>query len=181
MRPQTTETARPTPIARASKPQTSPDQESNQKLDLKSNDFQNGGALPQSATCDGPGISPSLAWEGALARDAKSFALVVDDPDAPNGTFVHWILFDVPKGATSIAAGASVGVAGRNSAGTDAFKAACPPPGTGTHRYRFHLYALDVETLGLGAGASRDQVEGAMRGHVIGESTLVGTCEHRRA
>jgi Raf kinase inhibitor-like YbhB/YbcL family protein len=167
MRPGTAETPRS-----ASSPQASP-------LELRSSDFRDGGTLPPSATCDGQGISPQLAW--TAPRGAKSFALIVDDPDAPNGTYVHWVMFDIPKSIISIARGATIGVSGRNSAGNDTFKAACPPPGTGTHRYRFHLYALDVESLGLLTGATSQQVQAAMQGHVLAESMLVGTCEHRRA
>lgn len=143
---------------------------------LTSTEFKDGQALPTSATCDGEGKSPALAWKGA---NEKSWALIVDDPDAPKGTFVHWVLFDIPKGTTAIPHGGTVGTAGTNSADKTTFMPACPPHGTGVHHYRFHLYALDVDKLSTKAGASRADVDAAMKGHVLADTTLTGTYEHR--
>jgi Raf kinase inhibitor-like YbhB/YbcL family protein len=153
------------------------DKEKKPELALSSTEFKNGEALPKSATCDSDGKSPALAWKGT--KDAKGFALIVDDPDAPKGPYVHWVLFDIPKDTLKIPHGGSVGLAGTNSADEARFAPACPPKGSGIHHYNFHLYAVDTDKLGAKAGASRGDVEKALKGHVIGESTLTGTYERR--
>ncbi len=97
----------------------------------------------------------------------------MDDPDAPGGTFTHWVAFDIPATQSEIAEGApSPGKGGKNGRGQTGYTGPCPP--SGTHRYFFTLYALDVETIGLSDGASRADVEKAMTGHIIGQSQLMG-------
>jgi Raf kinase inhibitor-like YbhB/YbcL family protein len=147
------------------------------KLELTSPELKDGGPLPPSATCDGEAASPALSWRGN--DQAKSFVLIVDDPDAPNGTFVHWILFDIPKETSSIAHGGKAGTPGTNSADQIGYFAACPPSGSGLHHYRFHLYALDTDRLGTKSGATRADVDTAMAGHVVQDAKLVGTYERR--
>lgn len=147
------------------------------RVELSSTEVAEGQALPKSATCDGEGKSPALAWKSTA--EGKSFALVVDDPDAPKGTYVHWVLYDIPKGTMSIPHGGTVGTAGTNSADKTGFTPACPPNGSGVHHYRFHLYALDVDQLGPKPGASRADVDAAMKGHVLADATLTGTYERR--
>lgn len=143
-------------------------------LTLTSVDFAAGGAIPKAFTCEGDGKSPSISWSGAPLA-TKSFALIVDDPDAPSGTFTHWVLFDVPSSTTSLAQGASgVGVAGRNDFEADGYGGPCPPPGK-PHRYFFRLYALDLASLGPKAGAARSDVEAAMKDHVVASGELFGT------
>jgi Raf kinase inhibitor-like YbhB/YbcL family protein len=146
-------------------------------IELTSPELKDGAELPKSATCDGEGKSPALAWK--TTSDVMSQALIVDDPDAPKGSYVHWTLFDIPKGTMSIPHGGSAGVVGTNSADKKAFAPACPPSGSGVHHYRFHLYALDVDKVGAKAGASQTDLVNAMKGHIIGESTLTGTYEKR--
>ncbi|MGZ3453293.1 MAG: YbhB/YbcL family Raf kinase inhibitor-like protein [Polyangiales bacterium] len=146
-------------------------------IGLTSTEFKNGEALPHAATCDAEGKSPALAWKTSTA--AKSFALVVDDPDAPKGPYVHWLLFDIPSGTTTIPHGGSAGIVGKNSADKAAFAPACPPSKSGVHHYNFHVYALDVATIGQKPGASRQNVENAIKGHVLADSTLTGTYERR--
>jgi Raf kinase inhibitor-like YbhB/YbcL family protein len=148
---------------------------------LTSPAFQQGGAIPAPHTCDGTDVSPALHWEGA-PEGVASFALIVDDPDAPSGTFVHWVLYDVPGHATELPE--NVGPSpelenlgetrqGKNGFGGVGYKGPCPPAG-GPHRYFFRLYALDAR-LGLAPGAPRDEVEGGMEGHVLGAAELMGT------
>ena len=130
--------------------------------------------IPARFTCDGPGPSPAIEWRDA-PTGTKSFALIVDDPDAPRDTFTHWVLADIPASATGVAEGfkpGNLGVSGLNDFGQPGYGGPCPP--SGTHRYVFKLYALDVETLGLKEGASRDEVERTMLPHVIGKAELIG-------
>jgi Raf kinase inhibitor-like YbhB/YbcL family protein len=136
--------------------------------------FTEGQAIPAKYTCDGEDRSPPLRWDGAPA--AQSFALIVDDPDAPGGTFTHWVLFDIPAAQRELpeglAAGA-LGVAGRTGFGKAGYGGPCPPAGA-PHRYIFTLSALDVATLKLPANAPRSDVEAAMRGHILGQAQLMG-------
>lgn len=139
---------------------------------LTSNAFTEGANIPSQFTCGGEGISPELKWDGAPAS-AKSFVLIVDDPDAPGGTFTHWVVFDIPASQTEIAAGVTnVGKSGQNSARRNGYTGPCPP--SGTHRYFFTLYALDLNTLGLKDGASRADVEMAMKLHTLAVTQLIG-------
>ena len=110
--------------------------------------------------------------------------LIVDDPDAPSGTFTHWVLFDIPGTTLSLTeaqkAGGGVGVSGKNDFSKTGYGGPCPPRGHGAHRYYFTLSALDTDKLGLAAGASRHQVEAKMRGHVVGTAKLMGKYERRK-
>jgi Raf kinase inhibitor-like YbhB/YbcL family protein len=131
--------------------------------------------IPPQFTCDGENKSPELAWDDA-PTDAKSFALIVDDPDAPHGTWVHWVVFNIPAGVTKLPEGTTdfpkLGTQGSTSFnGKNAYGGPCPP--TGTHRYFFKLYALDT-VLNLSTGASKSDLEAAMNGHVLAEATLMG-------
>jgi Raf kinase inhibitor-like YbhB/YbcL family protein len=147
-------------------------------LRLRSSAFPNDGAIPAAYTCDGEDKSPPLSW-AVPAASAQSLALIVDDPDAPVGTWVHWVLFnlppttialpeDVPADA-SIAGGA---VHGSNSWNQVGYGGPCPPKGS-THRYFFKLYALDT-TLDLNPGASKSDVEQEIAGHILAQGQLVG-------
>jgi Raf kinase inhibitor-like YbhB/YbcL family protein len=147
---------------------------------LASPAFQNGDTIPRIYTCEGANKSPPLDWT-APPPHAMSFALIVEDPDAPAGTFIHWVLYDLPASAASLpeevpkaADLAQLGGAkqGRTGFGTVGYGGPCPPPGP-AHHYHFRLFALSAK-LGLAAGATRDQVVAAMRGHEIGRAELVG-------
>jgi Raf kinase inhibitor-like YbhB/YbcL family protein len=141
---------------------------------LSSPAFVAGGDIPRPFTCDGDDIPPQLVWSGA-PKDVASLALIMDDPDAPKGTFTHWIVFDIPANRTDLPTGApsdAVGVSGRNSRGKTGYMGPCPP--SGTHRYFFRLFALDVKTLGLPSGASREQVEEAIAAHTVATAELMG-------
>lgn len=142
------------------------------RFKLSSPAFADNGLIPQKFTCQGDNLSPELNWSDAPAN-TKSFALILEDPDAPGGTFTHWILFDIPADQKQLAEAASpIGTAGHNSLSQSGYMGPCPP--SGIHRYYFHLYALDVPSLNLRAGASRGEVDTAMKNHVIGTADVMG-------
>jgi Raf kinase inhibitor-like YbhB/YbcL family protein len=140
--------------------------------------FADGGLIPAKFTCEGANVSPELRWADAPAN-TRSFALIVDDPDAPVGTFT-WVLFDIPADRSSLAEGAStVGMAGKNDFGRAGYGGPCPPRGHGPHRYTFTLYALDIASLKLKAGAGRREIETALRGHILAQATYLGRYERK--
>ena len=148
-------------------------------LTLKSSAFENGQVIPPKYTCDGDNVNPPLAI-GGVPEEAKSLALIVDDPDVPkqlkpDGVFDHWTLFNIAPATREISENGSAGTAGANGSGKSAYTGPCPPPQyePSEHRYFFRLYALDGE-LALPAGASKKEVLAAMEGHVIGQAELVG-------
>ena len=155
-------------------------------LVLTSSAFADHATIPGKFTCDGANVSPALTWNGAPAT-THSFALIADDPDAPGGTWVHWVLFNLPGTANALPENvardetlASLGNAaqGRNDFKKIGYGGPCPPPGK-PHRYFFKLYALDI-TLTLRPGATKAQLEDAMRGHTVATAQLVGTYERQR-
>jgi hypothetical protein len=142
-------------------------------LSVTSPAFAAAGMIPQRYTCDGANVSPALAWTGVPA-EAKSLALICDDPDAPAGTWVHWVLFNIPAQVENLPEAAPAGneaLPGKNDFGRQGYGGPCPPGGT--HRYYFKLYALDC-LLNLKAGATKAQVLKAMEGHVLAEGQLMG-------
>lgn len=148
-----------------------------QGFTLTSPDFVPDGSAPIGMTCDGDNTAPELRWTHP-PEGAQSFALIVDDPDAPHGTFTHWLLWDIPASAKSIpAGGGSVGVSGRNDFHHEGYGGLCPPPNHGEHRYFFKLYALDAPSLNLEHGATRDQLEAALDGHVIEQTEVMARFE----
>ena len=143
--------------------------------------FADGGLIPRLHTCEGADISPSLEW-GDEPTTTRSLALIVDDPDAPAGTWNHWLLYDLPALVRSLAQGYKSGkpaLSGTNDFGRLGYGGPCPPKGHGPHRYFFKLYALDVASLGLPAGARRGQIDKAMSGHVLAEAKYMGRYERR--
>ena len=147
-----------------------------QGFTLTSPDFGTDEPIPRKLTCDGANHSPKLDWIHA-PEGTRSFALIVDDPDAPKGTFTHWVLFDIPADINHIPAGESIGISGRNDFQHEGYGGPCPPPNHGEHRYFFKLFALDVESLDLKLGARRSEVEQAMEGHILGQTQLMGRYE----
>jgi len=146
---------------------------------LSSSSFQEGAPIPAKHTCDGADVSPPLAWSGAPSG-AAGFALIMDDPDAPAGTWVHWVLYDLPARSGALAENVAKtetlkdgAVQGRNDFPRTGYGGPCPPPGK-AHRYFFKLYALDAP-LGLKPGATKRDVERAMQGHVLATAQLMGT------
>lgn len=147
-------------------------------LTLRSSAFDEGEAIPEEHACDGSDTSPPLAWEGA-PDGTESFVLIMDDPDAPMGTWVHWVLYDLPAGTRSLGEDVPArtileagGTHGENSWGKIGYGGPCPP--SGTHRYVFKLYALNGP-LGLDPGADKREVERAMEGRILEEARLTGT------
>lgn len=148
-------------------------------ITVSSSAFKQGATIPVRYTCDGENRAPELSWSGA-PPNTRSFALIVDDPDAPGGTFTHWVLFDLPASIAGLPEGApGIGIAGANDFGNAGYGGPCPPRGGGAHRYMFTLYALDVPSLQLQQGAGRRQVEAAMQGHIVAQGQLMGRYERR--
>lgn len=148
------------------------------RLELTSTAFTDGQPIPTQYSCDGADQSPALSW-GEPPAGTKSFALIVDDPDAPSGLFRHWGAFDIPASARSIGGGQVAGKQAVNGFGKAGYGGPCPPKGHGPHHYHFKLYALDVAELGLGADAQIEQVESEARKHAIAQGELVGTYERK--
>jgi Raf kinase inhibitor-like YbhB/YbcL family protein len=140
-------------------------------LAISSPAFHAGGTIPADYACSGRDVSPALHWSHA-PRGTRSFALRLDDPDAPGGTFTHWTVWNIPAQAHGIATGYRSKFQGRNSFGRIGYSGPCPPAGS-THRYVFRLYALNG-TLTLPRGESPDRFASALRGHVLSTGTLIG-------
>jgi Raf kinase inhibitor-like YbhB/YbcL family protein len=158
------------------------DEEVSMTVELSSPAFNQAEAIPEKYTCDGDDVSPPLHWQN-LPDGTQSLALIVDDPDAPRGTWVHWVLYNLPATASELPENVAAGDAapGGGSQGTSSFRRTgyggpCPPGGT--HRYFFKLYALDTE-LDLAAGATKEALLAAMEGHVLGQGELMGTYARR--
>jgi Raf kinase inhibitor-like YbhB/YbcL family protein len=145
------------------------------ELQITSAVFENGEAIPSRYTCEADNVSPPLAWSG-LPEGTRSLALIVDDPDAPSGTFLHWLAWDIDPSAGGLGEGEPPPREGTNGFGEVGYGGPCPPPGHGRHRYFHRLHALDAE-LGLEPGASRADLEAAMEGRVLATAELVGTYE----
>ena len=145
-------------------------------MKLASSAFQNNGTIPSEYTCDGNDLSPELSISD-VPSSAKSLALVMDDPDAPVGTWDHWIVFNIPPSTKEIPKGKEPqGTAGKNSWGRTGYGGPCPP--SGTHRYFFKLYALDA-MRNLPQGTTKKELEMAMQGHIIAQAQLMGTYKRK--
>jgi Raf kinase inhibitor-like YbhB/YbcL family protein len=140
-----------------------------QAMELKSPEFKDGKFIPVKFSCAGQDINPELIID-SLPEKTKSLALIVDDPDAPMGTWVHWVLFDLPL-VSRIPENSIPGKQGTNSSGGRNYHGPCPP--SGVHRYFFKLYALDIK-LDLKEGVSKEQLEKAMLGHILANAQLCG-------
>ena len=146
---------------------------------LSSSAFNDGQQIPAEFSCDGEDRSPPLSWSGP-PQGTKSFALVVDDPDAPSGTFRHWGAWNIPADANGLETGqGSQFPQALNDFGKQGYGGACPPKGHGAHRYRFKLFALDTDSLDLPPGAKVEQVEAAAAEHQLGRAELTGTYERK--
>jgi hypothetical protein len=152
-------------------------------IQLTSTAFAEGKPIPAKYTCDGADVSPPLKWS-SVPEGTKSLALISDDPDAPVGTWVHWVIYNIPPDATELAEGVPKSETLTNGAtqGMTDFKRVgyggpCPPQG-GPHRYFFKLYALDT-TLSLKRGATKQELLRTMEGHILAEGQLMGTYQRR--
>jgi hypothetical protein len=151
---------------------------SSSKLELKTTSFTPGGFIPKRFTCEAANVSPALAWTDP-PPGTRSFAIIEDDPDAPSGTFVHWLVYDLPAAYRRLPEGLSTNeqLPGGERQGTNDFSRTgyagpCPPPGR-PHRYFIRLYALDVK-LDLRPAATRKELEAAMQGHILAQAELMG-------
>jgi hypothetical protein len=147
-------------------------------LNVESSAFKNGGDIPRKFTCEGSDVSPALRWNDPPA-ETKSLALIADDPDAPAGTWVHWVMYDMEPQIRELQEGVAqsdeipgIGRQGLNDFRRIGYGGPCPPPGK-PHRYFFKLYALDTK-LNLKPRATKQDVERAMRGHVLAQAELMG-------
>ncbi|MGD0745308.1 MAG: YbhB/YbcL family Raf kinase inhibitor-like protein [Verrucomicrobiota bacterium] len=152
-------------------------------IQITSAAFADGQPIPAKYTCDGNDVSPPLQWTNAPAN-VKSFALIADDPDAPVGTWVHWVAYDLPAGTSALPENVAQTqtIAGNAKQGMNDFRrpgygGPCPPPGK-PHRYFFKIYALDV-TLGLKPGVTKNDLLKAMEGHVLAQGQLMGTYQRK--
>ncbi len=154
-------------------------------MHLESSAFQHNGEIPSVHTCEGEDKSPPLAWSGAPAG-TQSFALVVDDPDAPDPAapkrvWVHWVMYDIPARVTSLPAGTTTppsgAKAGQNDWGKPGYGGPCPP--IGRHRYFHKIYALDT-TLGDRGQLKKAELEAAIKGHVLAQGELIGTYQKKK-
>lgn len=152
--------------------------EATMSIQLTSDAFTHEGSIPTQYACTGDDISPALMWNEPPAG-TQSFALIMDDPDAPVGTWVHWVLFNIPASARGLSEAvpseetlSDGSIHGENSGGNLGYSGPCPP--SGTHRYFFKLYALD-EMLGLSPGADTGELLKAMEGHILAQGELMGT------
>jgi Raf kinase inhibitor-like YbhB/YbcL family protein len=169
---------RPQPEPVGKPPAVSATLEQNPQIKLTSTAFKEGEAIPRQYTCDGVNISPPLEWSG-VPKTAKAIAIIADDPDAPAGTWVHWVLYNLPAEniglVENVPAGDNLkagGFQGKTDFGNVGYGGPCPP--SGTHRYFFKIYALD-SVLDLKAGATKAEVEKAMEGHIVSQGQLMGT------
>jgi len=144
-------------------------------MKITSPDFKHNEYIPEKFTCEGGDTNPALTIEG-IPSGAKSLALIMDDPDAPVGVWVHWVVFDIPP-ISKIGENSVPGKLGINNSGNRAYHGPCPP--SGTHRYFFKLYALD-DLLNLREGVSKGQLEKAMEGHILDKAELIGLYKKHR-
>ncbi len=149
------------------------------KIPITSEAFEDGDSIPARYTCDGENISPAVSWEG-VPESSKSIALIMDDPDAPGGMFVHWVVYNIPKDSRGFEEGvpgrgtlSDGSVQGLTDFGRVGYGGPCPP--SGTHRYFFKIYALDKK-LDLPPKATKEDVEEAMEGHVLAKGEIMGRC-----
>jgi Raf kinase inhibitor-like YbhB/YbcL family protein len=152
-------------------------------IQLTSSAFNEGAVIPVQHTCDGKDSSPPLRWSGAPGG-ARTFALVADDPDAPAGTWVHWVIYNIPASVAELPEGtpttetiANGAAQGKNDFRRTGYGGPCPPRGK-AHRYYFRLYALDAE-LSLKPGATKQDLLRAMEGHILAQGQLMGTYQRK--
>jgi len=149
-------------------------------IELTSSAFNNGQAIPQKFSCDGEDISPPLEWDN-LPAETSSLTLIMDDPDAPGGTWVHWVHYDISATTTELPENLALadpvsdaGKQGRNNWNKLGYGGPCPP--SGSHRYFFKIYALDTH-LSLDVGATKEEILREMEGHILAQGQMMGTYE----
>ncbi len=145
-------------------------------MKLTSQAFQEGEPIPSTYSCQGKNVSPPLSIAG-VPKETKTLAIIMDDPDAPSGTFVHWVAWDISPQDLNWAEGKSLQHQGKNHMGKEGYFGPCPPPGK-PHHYHFKIYALDTE-LKLAQGTTKDELLSNIKGHVLAQAELVGTYQRQ--
>ncbi len=140
--------------------------------------FKNGEPIPSKYTCDGENVSPPLEWD--RVEEARTFAIIVEDPDAPGGTFYHWVIYNLkvnnlPEGVKK---DSKLGVQGLNDFGEIGYGGPCPPRSHGPHRYYFNVYALDTE-LRVEKEVTADRLKEMMDGHIVDKGSIMGTYKRK--
>jgi len=151
----------------------------NPGMNVNSNAFENNGLIPGKYTCDGDNVSPQIAWSNGPGR-TKTYVLICDDPDAPSKIWVHWLIYNIPSTVLEIPENTpniKGAVYGTNDFGKTAYGGPCPPDGT--HHYHFKIYALD-SGLSLDSGAPKEELESAMKGHILAHGELTGKYARNR-
>ncbi|MCL7413792.1 MAG: YbhB/YbcL family Raf kinase inhibitor-like protein [ANME-2 cluster archaeon] len=148
------------------------------QISISSEAFEDGSSIPVEHTCDGDDRSPALSWEG-IPNGTRSIALIMDDPDAPGRTFVHWVIYNIPADSVGLPAAVPKDTSlndgstqGKNDFGKIGYNGPCPPPGK-PHRFFFKVYALDTR-LNLKSDVTRSQLESAMKGHILAQGNITG-------
>ena len=148
------------------------------QISISSDAFKTGTSLPVEYTCDGEDRSPALSWD-TVPAGTQSIALIVDDPDAPGKTWVHWVIYNIPADSSGLPPSVPKNktlddgsLQGKNDFGRIGYNGPCPPPGN-PHRYFFKVYALDT-ALSLKSGATKSQLEAAMSGHILAQGSMIG-------
>ncbi len=150
-------------------------------LQLFSTAFAEGGWIPDLSSCQGADISPALEWRDE-PPETRSFVLIMDDPDAPGGTWNHWLVYDIPSSIHNLPQGwrpGTLGLSGKNDFGKRGYGGPCPPKGHGPHRYYFRLSALSVTSVGLPEGTTRQQLDQAIHRNVLAEARYMGRFERK--
>ena len=149
------------------------------EIKIKSNAFHEGGMIPSKYSCEDENISPQLYWN-EVSENVKSYAIILDDPDAPGGNFVHWVIFNIPENMKELHENVTPSrnipdevMLGTNSFGRIGYGGPCPPPGK-AHHYYFRIYALDTILHHIESGATKEQLVKAMDGHIIAKGELMG-------
>ncbi len=152
-------------------------------LKLTSSSFEADADIPPKFSCDGANVSPALSWMDAPAA-TKAFALIMDDPDTPKGAVTHWMIYDMPAGASSLPEGVPTSkklpdgsMQGKNVTGKSGYTGPCPEKGGPAHHYFFKLYALDAKT-NLKPNAKREELDAAMKGHILAKAELIARFKH---
>lgn len=154
------------------------------EIKIKSNVFHEGGTIPSKYSCEGENISPELHWN-EVSKEVKSYAIILDDPDAPGGDFVHWIIFNIPGDMKELHENVTPSrnipdevMVGTNSFGRIGYRGPCPPSGK-AHHYYFRIYALDSILHHVESGSTKEQLTKAMDGHIIAKGELMGIYKRR--
>jgi len=167
----------------AARGQEAQQKETGPVLKLTSSSFEADGDIPAKYSCDGANVSPALVWTDAPAA-TRGFALIMDDPDTPKGAVTHWLIYDLPVGTRSLPEGvptskklADGSMQGKNVRGKSGYTGPCPEKGGPAHHYFFKLYALDAKT-NLKPNAKKEEVEAAMKGHILAKAESIGRFKH---